>query len=730
MIHHLACLWSKKSRAPRAGSCRRPPRRLSVLERLEARTLLSGNPTVYTVDLTSDTGGGSGTAGDLLYAVEQANANPNPAGSMIEFDTNVFNLSSTHTIALSSTLNLTGTAGPIVIDGGEPVLILGSPIFPVAISGNDSVRVFDVAAGVTATISGLEITTGLASRGGGGVLNEGDLTLSGCEISDSTAATSGGGIENDLTMTVNDCVIENDAATDSGGGVYNLGVLDMENSAIVTNSVADGEGGGVFSSGALDIQSCAIEGNTVNEGYGGGAAVYGVATISMSNIDDNSTNFGTSGGEGGGIYSNSDLTVADSALVNNTSSQFGGGILNVADLTISYSTIAENQAGQWGGGILNNGTLEAVNMTIADNGVGGAGGGGGGLFSSSTATGTELINTIIALNTDNIGPDDLAGVVSVGSSNNLIGTGGSGGLPSGEGNQVGVANPGLGSLANNGGPTLTFALLPDSPAINAGTDFSLGASTDQRGPGFVRTNDGTVDIGAYEHQPSPTTGGGGSTGTGGSNPAPQPAAVSSVAFGWGTQTDALETAVDGLRLLPAGRNTDLPWLGIDALSVTLNEPETLSAGEVSIVGITGINYGPVTISGSGTNYTITFAHAIEKADRVTITIAGAGITTYTRRLDVLPGDFYDTGVVNNKDLTAIHNESKHKNGAQPTIFGDILGNGTVNGADYNAARKFKGKRLPNLPAGGSAARMALSRSSSFAPRKDDVELSRSNRAVS
>ena len=38
------------------------------------------------------------------------------------------------------------------------------------------------------------------------------------------------------------------------------------------------------------------------------------------------------------------------------------------------------------------------------------------------------------------------------------------------GNQVGVANPGLAPLGNYGGPTRTIALLPGSPAIDAGSN--------------------------------------------------------------------------------------------------------------------------------------------------------------------------------------------------------------------------------------------------------------------
>ena len=65
-------------------------------------------------------------------------------------------------------------------------------------------------------------------------------------------------------------------------------------------------------------------------------------------------------------------------------------------------------------------------------------------------------------------PDDIQGTVSQTSSNNITGTGGDGGLESGYfDNLVDVADPGLGPLANNGGPTQTMALLAGSPAAGA-----------------------------------------------------------------------------------------------------------------------------------------------------------------------------------------------------------------------------------------------------------------------
>jgi hypothetical protein len=164
----------------------------------------------------------------------------------------------------------------------------------------------------------------------------------------------------------------------------------------------------------------------------------------------------------------------------------------------------------------------------------------------------------------------------------------------------------------------------------------------------------------------------------------------------------LQTAADGIRLLPAGRTTDVPWLGISDVPITLSQAATLTAADVTVSSAIGVKYGPVTISGSGTSYTITLAQPIEQADRVTITIASASIATYTRRLDVLPGDFNDDGAVNAQDIVGIRNEWLRLNGFVPTIFGDINGDGLVNAIDNNDARARIGTALPVLSGAGAA----------------------------
>ena len=60
----------------------------------------------------------------------------------------------------------------------------------------------------------------------------------------------------------------------------------------------------------------------------------------------------------------------------------------------------------------------------------------------------------------------------------------------------------LGPLQDNGGPTLTHALLPGSPAIDAGNpNFTPPPAFDQRGSPFVRVFNGRIDIGSFEVQP-------------------------------------------------------------------------------------------------------------------------------------------------------------------------------------------------------------------------------------
>jgi len=187
----------------------------------------------------------------------------------------------------------------------------------------------------------------------------------------------------------------------------------------------------------------------------------------------------------------------------------------VTNGTLSGNSTAGLNA--YGGAIAAIGVSIVTNSTIVQNHAT-AGPGGGIYHDMVNGTPITLRNTIVAQNTDNgTAPDaDVAPAVgSVTFLDSLIGNNtGSGltaapvGTPDSNGNLVGTAaaliDPGLGALADNGGPAQTMAPLVGSPVINAGsnalaTDPANGnaaLTTDQRGAGFPRIVGGTVDMGS------------------------------------------------------------------------------------------------------------------------------------------------------------------------------------------------------------------------------------------
>jgi hypothetical protein len=176
----------------------------------------------------------------------------------------------------------------------------------------------------------------------------------------------------------------------------------------------------------------------------------------------------------------------------------GGGVRTGCACTaeIINSTISGNKAVRYGGGIAAAGEVQIAHCTISNNAVGD---GGGALWVRGEVS---IENTIVANNAsaggDCIigGPGGFHGKGSIDkNSNNLIGDG------SCDANLSG--NPLLGPLADNGGDTLTRALLPGSPAIDAISAISCTLPIDQRWmprPVVQTSPDTPCDIGAFEVQ--------------------------------------------------------------------------------------------------------------------------------------------------------------------------------------------------------------------------------------
>jgi hypothetical protein len=167
--------------------------------------------------------------------------------------------------------------------------------------------------------------------------------------------------------------------------------------------------------------------------------------------------------------------------------------------------------------------------------------------------------------------------------------------------------------------------------------------------------------------------------------------VIGVAINWGTSGSVTLVDASGSALLPSGRTVDIPWFNINKISITLDRSvSSLNPSDVSVIGSVGGTYGPVTVTGSGTSWTITLAKAIASADKVTVVIGNTQLTPYQRILNVLPGDVNDDGVVSTADVTLVNNAIS----GLFNLFDDLSGDGLIDSNDLKLVRgKVGTKRI-------------------------------------
>lgn len=379
-----------------------------------------------------------------------------------------------------------GLTGTIVLTSGElditdSVDIQGPGSAALAVSGNNASRVFYLYNGsalIDVTISGLTVTDGNASIGGGIVDFDENLTLDDVAVTNSDASTDGGGLWADgfnMTLTIRDSVFSGNSAGDDGGAIYiedTGGLLLIQNTRITGNDAAQAGGGIYFYDPDEDV------------------------TIEDSTISGN-----TAGTIGGGIYlyspDNGTFTIRRTTISGN-SAQAGGGLFLYAPdhpFIIENSTISGNSATAGnGGGIylynLYDGTMVIRSSTIASNTASGSGGGIFGLYGS-----VDIENTIVGDNTAPIN-NDLCGGAQFDLSYSLVESPGTANIND-LGGSVLSQDPQLGPLQNNGGPTETHLPAVSSPAFNAGDPaFVPPPSTDQRG--LPRVANGRLDMGSVE----------------------------------------------------------------------------------------------------------------------------------------------------------------------------------------------------------------------------------------
>ena len=396
----------------------------------------------------------------------------------------------------------------------------------------------------------------------------------------------------------------------------------------------------IFNAGEVTVDASAAPGLVINDGS---AEDYGLFFINVgSTVTFRALTLAKGGGAnfatgGGAINTGGTVTLERCTLSENRAGS-GGAILNSGTLALANCTLSGNSA-SFGGAISNTGTLTLKHCTLSGNSasVGGA--------IASTGTITTLVNTIAA---GNINPAaaDISGTFP-NSPTNLIG-----------------GDPKLGPLADNGGPTKTMALLPGSPALDAGVPIDE-LVLDQRG--FPRIRDGNdetgarPDIGAYEAQAAPTV------------TTPNPIVVTTAV----DEADPNGTLGAGVSLREALRDGGLANIVFDAAlngkTITLAGGLDLPVYKSVTIDASALPSGLTIDGGTGTNRIFTVASGTT-VSLVSLTLRGAH--GHGQDLFVGGGAISNHGTLTLTNCTLTGSSTTTVGGA---IFNDTTGTLTLTG---------------------------------------------------
>jgi hypothetical protein len=243
------------------------------------------------------------------------------------------------------------------------------------------------------------------------------------------------------------------ASAGDGGAILNDGALTLTNCNVLVSAAT--RGGAVFNRGALNVAGSALSQNRAERGgaiYNTGTANVSASTVSSNNASD----------AGGAVFNTGTLTLTNSTVSSNTALEGAtavhneGGQLNIDGSTVAFNTSLLPLTGASGGVVNKSGAVTLRSSIVAANN----GGPDSDLTNAPGSQGTissQGFNLLGNISGANIRPPQ---------DQTLRGT-----------DKTNVSDPRLGPLQNNGGPTDTHALLPGSPAIDAGKS----AGADQRG---------------------------------------------------------------------------------------------------------------------------------------------------------------------------------------------------------------------------------------------------------
>ena len=472
-----------------------------------ALILLAAGPsmaTTFTVTNTDDSG-----AGSLRQAVNDANTAggdntivfdlPGMTQPVIDLTTEGLFLTSNITILNDRPGDVpvavrAGTPSPLLIacfytGDGRHVLLAGLTISGPPGGLNNQDRGINNGSGYL-TLRNCTLTDNNGSLGGALFNDGGEVTLIDCLVT-GNRASEGAGLYNqgEGKVILQHCTISDNSAQEGGGIVNSYGEVTLIDCTVsgnlATSTFSNSEGGaGISNGGRLAMTNCTLSGNVTHFGAG--------AVLTLGGMTANNCTFVNNKGEIAGAIWDEGSSSEGSALSNCTFS--GNFIVDPDGIAYSSAILADYQYVQ--GGIpsltVNNCTFIGISgePALFD---------GAALAAAGHNTKVEVANSIFRCGSGRRNLFNGEGSTLISHGHNLCnddasGDGGTvpGGLLNGPGD-IRNTEPMLGPLSDNGGPTQTLALLPGSPAINAGDDATARAR-DQRG--YARN--GTSDIGAYE----------------------------------------------------------------------------------------------------------------------------------------------------------------------------------------------------------------------------------------